>query len=81
MIDGVADSDVEEEGNGSPVQKRDAANAELGSSSVRKVQKTHNKTITLGNNSSGPLDPGALDPNNNQSSDFLEEVMNELMQM
>ena len=82
VIDGVVDSDDEEEGNMSPVQKRDAANAEMSSSSVRKVQKT-NKTITLGKNKGGggPMDPGASDPNNNQSSDFFEEVMNEFMQM
>ena len=80
VIDGVVDSDVEEEGNGSPVQKRDAANAEMISSSVRKVQKTQ-KTIKLGKNSSGPMDPGASDPNNNPSSEFLEDVMNDFMQM
>ena len=59
-----------------PVQKQDNANAELISSPMRKVHKSH-KTIILGKSSRGP-DPGASNPNNNQSSDFLEDVTNDL---
>ena len=81
VIDGVVDSDDEDEENRSQDQKRDASNAELRFSPLRKVQKTDSKTITLGKKSGGPMDPGASDPNNNQSSDFFEEVMNEFMQM
>ena len=76
VIDGVDDSDTDEEEEVPQGQKRDTATAELTSTRLSKIMKINRNT--LGNHRARA---DAEDPNNNYVTNFIKETMDDFMKI